>query len=428
MSLLVQQQRLETLLELKARLAIKQGLLWREQRRLDAESATLEELLQKRHYEQSFRMQSHLAAHAIHRLNGLSERAALGGLFTQDGEDLLNDHEFAKADRRFNARMRLVEGVLYAQDERSLGVLRATRMLDSRKDFIHALHQHERQEAILKSAGETREAIQQWKDAERPHIDAHAANDLERDAIFTAGDMPQVDDKELKAAKARYLALLSEVTILVDQVRHLESLSAQTDVERQQVERQAKTESHTLGKLYATNLFNGKPELDAYQLASESLTAAREMHSKRLEATHENALVIHRRQIDELLASGKNAKIIDPQSAKGFHDRADKALADRSVDALAQIRRELTELVDLAEQAKSNSEAAQMFRSREHSSTSVLAGAAALASGVPGSAARSEAYKANEAGREWEEIVQANARLQQEDDGGEERNHRSSKL
>ncbi len=428
MSLILQQQRLESLLELKARLAIEQGLLWREQRRLDAESATLEELLRKRHYEQSIRMQSHLAAHAIHRLNGLSERAALGGLLTQEGEDLRNDHEFAQADRRFNARMRLVEGVLYAQDERSLGVLRATRMLDLRKEFIHALHQHERQEAILHLAGETREAIQQWKDVERPHIDAHAAKDPERDAILTAGDMPQVDDRELRGAKATYLALLSEVTVLVDQLRHLESLSAQTDAERQQVERHAKTESHMLGKFYATNLFNGKSELDAYQLASESLIAARQMHSKRLEATHENAFVIHRRQIDELLASGKNTKIINPQSAKGFRDRVDKALADRSADALAQIRRELAELVDLAEQAKSNSEAAQMFRSREHSSTSVLAGAAALASGAQGFATRSEAYKANEAGREWEEIVQAAADSRQEDDDGEEHNHCRSKL
>jgi hypothetical protein len=383
MSLLGQQRSLEVvLLEIKARIAVKQGLLLKEQRRLDAESATLEELLQKRHYQQSILMQSHLATHAIHRLNGLSERAAQAGLITTDGEAFLNE-EFTKADRRFNARMLLVEGSLFAQDERSQDVLRATRILDSRKEFIRVLHQHERQEAILKWAGETPEAIQQWKEEERPHIDAHVEHDSQRDAIFTAGDMPTIDDQTLKTAKGRYLALLSEVTILVDQVRHLESLSADTQAERQQVERQAKTESHMLGKLYAMDLFIGKSELDAYQLASESLSAAREMHSKRLEATLENALALNRRQIAELLTSGPNNRAIDPLSAKGFRSRVDKALADRNVDALAQIRRELAELFELAEQA--------------------------------------EPDKANEAAREWEEVVQANAHRQQEERDGDEK-------
>ena len=109
------------------------------------------------------------------------------------------------------------------------------------------------------------------------------------------------------------------------------------------------------------NLYIGKSELDAYQLASESLSAAREMHSKRLEATHENALALNRRQIAELLASGKNNRAIDPISAKGFRGRVDKALADRSVDALAQIRRELAELFELAEQAKSSPETAKVL-------------------------------------------------------------------
>ena len=382
MSLLGQQQRFEALLELKARIAIKQGLLLKEQRRLDAESATLEQLLQKRHYQQLVLMQSHLAIHAIHRLSGLSERAAQAGPSTTEGETLLNE-EFAKADRRFNARMLLVERSLFAQDERSQDVLRATRMLDLRKEFVHALHQRERQEAILKWAGETPEAIQHWKEEERSIVYAHAEHDSQRDAILTAGDMPTIDNQTLKAAKGRYLALLSEVTILVDQVRNLESLSADTQAERQQVERQAKTESHVLGTLYARNLFMGKSELDAYQLASESLSAAREMHSKRLEATLENALALNRRQIAELLTSGKNNRAIDPLSAKGFRRRVDKALADRSVDALAQIRRELAELFELAEQA--------------------------------------EADKANEAGREWEELVQVTAHRQQEESDGDEK-------
>ena len=174
-----------------------------------------------------------------------------------------------------------------------------------------------------------------------------------------------------------------------------------------------------LGKLYANHLFNGKSELDAYQLGSESLSAAREMHFKRLEATHESALARYRKQIDELLNS-ENTPTIDPVSAKGFRDRADKGLADRSVDALAQICRELAELIDLAELAKGNSGAAKVFGTREHSSTTVFAGAAALAGGAPESAAPSEAYKASETGREWEEVVQADAHHQQEESGAGE--------
>jgi hypothetical protein len=422
MSLLGQQQSLDTLLGLKTRLAIKQGLLLKEQRLLEAELATLEELLQKKRYQESILMQSHLAIHAIDRLNGLSERVAQSTLTTTNGEIFLNE-EFAKADRRFNARMLLVEGSLFRQDDQSLGFLRATRILDSRKEFIHALYQHERQEAILKWAGETPEAIQQWKEEERPHIDAHAENDPHRDVIFTAADIPEIDDKDLKAAKARYLALLTEVTALVDQVRQLESLSSDTEAERRQVERQAKAESQMLGRIYATNLFNGKSELAAYQLTSESLAAACEMHSKRLEATHENALALKRRQIEELLA--ENNRAIDPNSANGFRGRADKALADRSVDALAQIRRELAELFELAEQAKSGPATAKFFETRGHSSTAVINGAAAFAKGAPGgAAASSEAYKAIEIAREWEESAQLNAHR----DGGEQEQIKHTKI
>ena len=210
MSLLGQQRSLEALLlAIKVRIAVKQGLLLREQRRLDAESATLEDLLQKRYYEQSNRMQSHLATHAIDRLTGLSERAAQVGLFTTGDED----RSTKSLPRPIGGLMPVcfwLRVSLFAQDERSHDVLRATRILDSRKDFVHALHQHERQEAILNWAGETPEAIQQWKDEEWPHIDAHAANDPQRDAIFTAGDKPPIDDQTLKAAKARYLASLAK--------------------------------------------------------------------------------------------------------------------------------------------------------------------------------------------------------------------------
>jgi hypothetical protein len=40
-----------------------------------------------------------------------------------------------------------------------------------------------------------------------------------------------------------------------------------------------------------------------------------------------------------------------------------------------------------------------------------------LANGAPGNVARSEAYKASETGREWEEVVQADAHRQQEGGG-----------
>ena len=60
----------------------------------------------------------------------------------------------------------------------------------------------------------------------------------------------------------------------------------------------------------------------------------------------------------------------------------DEALADRGVDELAKIRRELAELLELAKQA--------------------------------------EADKANEAGRQWQELVQATAHRQQEESDGDE--------
>ena len=75
--------------------------------------------------------------------------------------------------------------------------------------------------------------------------------------------------------------------------------------------------------------------------------------------------------------------------------------------------------MDLAELAKGNSGAARVFGVREHSSTTVFAGAAALAGDAPGNAAQSEAYKASETGREWEGVVQADAPRQQESGAGE---------
>ena len=296
-------------------------------------------------------MQSNLATDAVYRLTELSERLSAQGNVTNP-ESILNE-EFLKADKRFNARMVLVEGTLFKANEESLGVLKATQILDGRREFIHALHQYERQEAILKWVGETPELIEQWRKQKWPHLDAHAGDDLERDAIFTAGEQTKADDSLLKAAKARYLTFLSEVTLLADQVRHLEIQASATQAERQQVDRQARAESHMLATIYAQQLFNGKSELEAYRLASEALAAAQEIYSKRLDSARQNALGFERTQIDRLL---DRAHSIDPDSAKRYRARMDKALSDGDVDGLAQIRRELAEreLTELAEQARSD--------------------------------------------------------------------------
>jgi hypothetical protein len=352
MSLQGQRQSLEALLGLKARIAIKQSLLLRQQQILQAESETLEGILRRGRYQESMLMQSNLATDAVYRLTGLSERLAAQNSVTNP-EATLNE-EFFNADKRFNARMVLAEGALFRADEESFGVLKATQILDGRREFIHALHQYERQEAILKWVGEAPELIAQWKKQKWPLLDAHAADDLEREAILTAGEQMKADDSLLKAAKARYLTFLSEVTLLADQVRYLESLLSATQAERQQVDRQAKAESHMLATIYAQQLFHGKSELEAYQLASEALAAAREIYSKRLDSARQNALGFERTQIDALL---DRAYSIDPDSAKRYRGRMDKALSDSDVDGLAQIRRELAQLTELADQARNDDQA-----------------------------------------------------------------------
>jgi hypothetical protein len=306
-----------------------------------------------------------------------------------------------------------VEGALFRQDQRAVGTERATHILDIRKEFIHALHQLDCQEAIRKWAGEPPEAIQRWKDADGPHIEAHLRDDPQRDAILTASEIGK--DPDVETAKARYLALLAEVTALVDQVRQLDSALADTDAERSYLERQAKAESRMLRTIFAQHSFDGKQELEAYHLAIESLTAGRQMHAKRLEESQEKDLFRNREQIEEMLASDKKA--IDPNSAKAFRTRVDKALDDRGVDALAQIRRELAELFELALQAKSNPSTARVFEAREHSASTMISAAEAFANGAPGSAAvSSEASKAVGAAREWEELVQPNDHRQRDDD------------
>ena len=411
MSLPGLQQSFDALVGLKKQIAIKHRLLLHEQRLVQGELATLEELLRKKRYQESILMQSHLqllSTNAADRLNELDERTDQLRLPATS----LNQ-EFTAADKRFNTRMRFVEGALFRQDQRAVGTERATHILDARKEFIHALHQLDRQEAIRKWAGEPPEAIQRWKDAEGPHIDAHLGNDPQRDAILTASGMG-IEDPDIEVAKARYLALLAEVTALVDQVRQLDSALADTDAQRRQVERQAKAESHMLRTIFAQHLFDGK-EQEAYHLAIESLSAARQMHVKRLEASQEKDLFRNRAQIEEILASDKNA--IGPNSAKAFRTRMDRALADRSVDAVAQIRRELAELFELALQAKSNPSTARVFEAREHSASTVISAAEAFADGAPGSAeASSEASKAVGAAREWEELVQPNNHRQRDDD------------
>ena len=343
MSLQGQKQSLEVLGKLQARVAIKSRQLLRERCLLEAESSLLEELTEKKRYRESLLMQTHLASEATTRIKGLAQRAEQIG---QVSWYLLNQ-ELETANQGHYSRSQFIEQSLLPTDEASLGQLDATLRLKSRRQFIDALHQHERQEAILKWMGESPKNIQKWKAGQRPVVDAYIENDPERDSILAAGTQPlKIDDKDLKAAKERYLGLLGEVTLLLEEVRKLENASATSHAERDQIDRHAKAESLRLSKTYALNLFNGLSELGAYQLAATTLEGAQAMHAKRLEAMREKALALEKAEINELFAGAD--RILIPEVAQGFRDRTEQALAGRSLDALAQIRRELAELISIA--------------------------------------------------------------------------------
>src|SRR6516162_667065 len=298
---------------------------------------------QKR-YQESLVMQSHLASEANARIDRLAQRALEIGRAAS--WNLLIE-ELDTANQRHYSRSQFIEQSLLPTDEASLGQLDATLRLKSRRQFIDALHQHERQEAILKWMGESQKNIQKWKAGQRPVVDAYIENDPERDSILAAGTQPlKIDDKDLKAAKERYLGLLGEVTLLLEEVRKLENAAATSHAERDQIDRHAKAESLRLSKTYALNLFNGLSELGAYQLAATTLEGAQAMHARRLEAMREKALALEKAEINELFAAAD--RILIPEVVQGFRDRTEQALAVRSLDALAQIRRELAELISIA--------------------------------------------------------------------------------
>ena len=144
MSLQGQKQSLEVLGKLQARVAIKSRQLLRERRLLEAESSLLEELTEKKRYQESLLMQTHLASEATTRIKGLAQRAEQIG---QVSWYLLNQ-ELETANQRHYSRSQFIERSLLPTDEASLGQLDATLRLKSRRQFIDALHQHERQEAL----------------------------------------------------------------------------------------------------------------------------------------------------------------------------------------------------------------------------------------------------------------------------------------
>jgi septum formation topological specificity factor MinE len=412
MSLQGQQQSLGALLELKVRLAFKQDRLLKEQRLVNAELTTIEELLASKRYKETIAVQSHLAVEAVARIKALSERSTEVELAVFPiGQQTLNA-EFAQADQRYSARLRLAEKLLDS-DETAQGCLQATQALEARRQFIAALQHHERAEAILKWSGQSPESIKQWKEEDWKRIYSQAEDDTERDEIIAAGDaLKSNDQEELEAAKPQYLALLGEVTLLVDQVRHLQSLLADSELERRQIERNAKTESQMLRKMYALNLLSGQPELSAYRSASESLLAARNMHSKRLDAARQKCLTEQIAQIEQLLDKTKCQKALGENTEEQVRTRLKLLVAERNVDALAQIRRELAELIALAEQAKSGPAQALVFEDRQRSAITVITGAVASAIGPQSTLqARAEGGKATELSRELEESHQPRTRI-----------------
>jgi hypothetical protein len=408
MSLQGQKQSLEVLEKLQAPIAIKLRQLARAKRLLEAEISTIEELIKKKRRRESLVMQTHLASEATTRIKGLLQRAQQ---IAQASWALLNE-ELEKANQRYYSRSQFIQGSLLPTEEASLGQPVASLRLKSRQQFIEALHQHERHEAILKWVGESPKTIENWKAQQRPTFESYIENDPQRDSILTAGSQPlKIDDKDLKAAKERYLCLLGEVTLLLEELRELENASATSQAEREQIDRHAKAESLRLSKTYARNLFNGYSELVAYQEAAATLEGARAMHAKRLDAMREKSLGLKKAQIDEVLASAA----LSPEVAQGFRERTEQAFANRDSDALAQIRRELAELTDLIEQSKGNPQIAKFFESHGHSSITVINGAAALAPG-PGPVA-SEAAKGRGFSIEWGETLHPDRDNAQQEQG-----------
>lgn len=406
MSLQGQQQSLGALLELKVRLAFKQDRLLKEQRLVNAELTTIEELLASKRYKETIAVQSHLAVEAVARIKALFERSTEVELAVPIGQQTLNA-EFAQADQRYSARLRLAEKLLDS-DETAQGCLQATQALEARRQFIAALQHHERAEAILKWSGQSPESIKQWKEEDWQRIYSQAVADTQRDEIIAAGDVLKSNEQEeIEAAKAQYVALLGEVTLLVDQVRHLQILLADSELECRQIERNAKTESQMLRKMYALNLLSGQPELSAYRSASESLLAARNMHSKRLDAARKKCFTEQIAQIEQLLDEAKRQNALGENPEQQVRTRLTLLVAERNVDALAQIRRELAELIALAEQAKSGPAQALAFEDRKRSAITVITGAVASVIGPQSTLqARSEGGKATEQSRELEESHQ----------------------
>jgi hypothetical protein len=317
-------------------------------------------------------MQTHLALEATTRINRLAEQAAQ---LRQVGWDLLKEELYA-ANQRYYSRSKFIEQVLLPDEQDSLGDPAATLRLKSRQQFIEALHQCEREEAILKWLGESPEAIQKWKSEQLPAIEACVEYDPERDAILGATVQSlKINDEELKAAKERCLRLLTEVTMLLEEVRKVEKASATLKAEGDQIDRHANAESLRLSKTYALNLLNGHSQLVAYQQAAATLEGARAMHVKRLDAIREKAPAFESAQIIELLAATDSA--LSPDVVQGLRDRTEQALASGSLDALSQLRRELVELTGRVEQSKGNAQIAA-FASQQYSSiTAVINGAGA---------------------------------------------------
>src|ERR1700730_360344 len=189
-----QKQSLSALLQLKGRLVIRQELLLREGSLLTAELTTIEELLKKQRYKETIAVQSHLAAQAAERLKALSERVTEGELSIPMSQEILNA-EFAQADERYYGRQQFIEGPLFEREEAAQGFLQATQTLESRRLFIAALQQHEREETILKWVGENPDSISQWKEQDWQRIYPKAASDTHRDDIIAAGDALNVKEE-----------------------------------------------------------------------------------------------------------------------------------------------------------------------------------------------------------------------------------------
>lgn len=338
----------------------------------------------------------------------------------------------AQADGRHERRIRFARETLQTADAQAGGPAEAAALLARRVEALAALHQHERFMALKRWAGQSEESLRTWDRAERARLRAQVAADPCYDRILATGEEePEGQGARPKAAKSRYLQLLTELTELVEEARCLSCASAVSAAERALVDRNARNQTARLANAYREHL-GGKRlsapagrrgdaawegDAEAYRMAADALEAARPSLLENLNAARRKLAAAIEGQLQRFPAPGMPRQPQGQEETEGARrplaERAQEALERRDPGALALIRRELEQLFDLAEKAKEGPGAAVAFLARERGALNVMGAAAAHAQGsleaVP---ARGEAAKAIGAALEWDDALEMTAHPQ----------------